>query len=153
MDSNKVKQLIEEAIAENPSLFLIDWKITPDDKIVILADGDEGLSVEDIVRISRYVEHNLDREECDFALEVSSPGVGSNLTMPRQFVKNIGRTLEATLNDKVMEGEIVEADEEGVTIFWEAREPKPVGKGKITVEHEEKINYADIKKAIIKVTF
>ncbi|WP_282630112.1 ribosome assembly cofactor RimP [Empedobacter sedimenti] len=153
MDSNKVKQLIEEAIAENPSLFLIDWKITPDDKIVILADGDEGLSVEEIVRISRHVEHNLDREECDFALEVSSPGVGSNLTMPRQFVKNIGRTLEATLNDKVMEGEIVEADEEGVTIFWEAREQKAVGKGKITVEYEEKINYADIKKAIIKVTF
>ncbi|WP_413532842.1 ribosome assembly cofactor RimP [Empedobacter brevis] len=153
MDSSKVKQLIDEAIAENPSLFLIDWKITPDDKIIILADGDEGLSVEEIVRISRYVENNLDREECDFALEVSSPGVGSNLTMPRQFVKNIGRTLEATLEDKVMEGEIVEADEEGVTIFWEAREPKPLGKGKITVEHEEKINYADIKKAIIKVTF
>ena len=153
MDSNKVKQLIDEAIAENPSLFLIDWKITPDDKIIISADGDEGLSVEDIVRISRYVENNLDREECDFALEVSSPGVGSNLTMPRQFVKNIGRTLEVTLNDKVLEGEIVEADEEGVTIFWEAREPKTVGKGKITVEHEEKINYADIKKAIIKVTF
>lgn len=153
MDSSKIKQLIDEAIAENPSLFLIDWKITPDDKIIILADGDEGLSVEEIVRISRHVEHNLDREECDFALEVSSPGVGSNLTMPRQFAKNIGRTLEATLEDKVMEGEIVEADEEGVTIFWEAREPKPLGKGKITVEHEEKINYADIKKAIIKVTF
>lgn len=153
MDSSKVKQLIDEAIAENPSLFLIDWKITPDDKIIILADGDEGLSVEEIVRISRHVEHNLDREECDFALEVSSPGVGSNLTMPRQFTKNVGRILEATLDDKVMEGEIVEADEEGVTIFWEAREPKPIGKGKITVEHEEKINYADIKKAIIKVTF
>lgn len=153
MDSSKIKQLIDEAIAENPSLFLIDWKITPDDKIIILADGDEGLSVEEIVRISRHVEHNLDREECDFALEVSSPGVGSNLTMPRQFAKNVGRILEATLDDKVMEGEIVEADEEGVTIFWEAREPKPIGKGKITVEHEEKINYADIKKAIIKVTF
>ncbi|HJD86040.1 ribosome assembly cofactor RimP [Empedobacter falsenii] len=153
MDSNKVKQLIDEAIAENPSLFLIDWKITPDDKIIILADGDEGLSVEEIVRISRHVEHNLDREECDFALEVSSPGVGSELTMPRQFVKNVGRTLEATLIDKVIEGEIVEADDEGVTVFWEAREPKPLGKGKITVEHEEKINYADIKKAIIKVTF
>lgn len=153
MDSSKVKQLIDEAIAENPSLFLIDWKITPDDKIIILADGDEGLSVEEIVRISRHVEHNLDREECDFALEVSSPGIGSNLTMPRQFAKNVGRILEATLDDKVMEGEIVEADEEGVTIFWEAREPKPIGKGNITVEHEEKINYADIKKAIIKVTF
>ncbi len=153
MDSKKVEQLINEAIAENPALFLIDWKISPDDKISILADGDEGLSIEEIVRISRYVENNLDREECDFSLEVSSPGVGAPLTIPRQYKKNIGRTLEATLNDRVIEGEIVEADDEGVVLWWETREPKPVGKGKITVEKEEKVNYADIKKAIIKVTF
>lgn len=153
MDSNKVKQLIEEAIAENPALFLIDWKISQDDKISILVDGDEGLSVEEIVRISRFVENNLDREECDFALEVSSPGVGIPLLIPRQYKKNIGRLLEATLDDTVIEGEIVDADEEGVTLWWETREPKPLGKGKVTVEKEEKINYTEIKKAIIKVTF
>ncbi|MBS7332426.1 ribosome assembly cofactor RimP [Faecalibacter bovis] len=154
MDSNKVKQIVEEAIAENPALFLIDWKISPDDKISILADGDEGLSIEEIVRISRYVENNLDREECDFSLEVSSPGVGSPLVMPRQYKKNIGRLLEATLNDDTkLEGEIVEADEEGVILWWETREPKPLGKGKVTVEKEEKVNYSEIKKAIIKVTF
>ena len=154
MDSNKVKQLIEEAIAANPALFLIEWKITPDDKISILADGDDGLSIEEIVRISRHVEHNLDREECDFALEVSSPGVGTPLVMPRQYKKNIGRLLEVTLNnDTKVEGEIVEADDDGVVLWWETREPKPIGKGKITVEKEEKINYADIKKAIVKVTF
>lgn len=154
MDSDKVKQLVEEAIAANPALFLIEWKISPDDKISILADGDEGLSIEEIVRISRFVENNLDREECDFSLEVSSPGVGTPLVMPRQYKKNIGRLLEATLNnDTKVEGEIVEADEEGVVLWWETREPKPLGKGKVTVEKEEKINYADIKKAIVKVTF
>ena len=154
MDSNKVKQIVEEAIAANPALFLIDWKISPDDKISILADGDEGLSIEEIVRISRFVENNLDREECDFSLEVSSPGVGTALVMPRQYKKNIGRLLEVTLNNETkVEGEIVEADEEGVVLWWETREPKPLGKGKITVEKEEKINYADIKKAIVKVTF
>lgn len=154
MDSNKVKQIVEEAIAANPALFLIEWKISPDDKISILADGDEGLSIEEIVRISRFVENNLDREECDFSLEVSSPGVGTPLVMPRQYKKNIGRLLEVTLNnDTKVEGEIVEADEEGVVLWWETREPKPLGKGKITVEKEEKINYADIKKAIVKVTF
>ena len=154
MDSDKVKQLVEEAIAANPALFLIEWKITPDDKISILADGDDGLSIEEIVRISRYVENNLDREECDFSLEVSSPGVGTPLLMPRQYKKNIGRLLEVTLNsDTKVEGEIVEADDEGVVLWWETREPKPLGKGKVTVEKEEKINYADIKKAIVKVTF
>ena len=154
MDSNKVKQIIEEAIAANPALFLIDWKISQDDKISILADGDEGLSIEEIVRISRHVEQNLDREECDFALEVSTPGVGTPLVLPRQFKKNIGRLLEITLNDdSKFEGEIDEADDEGVTIWWESREPKPLGKGKVTVEKEQKVNYTEIKKAIIKVTF
>ncbi|MBQ0147681.1 MAG: ribosome assembly cofactor RimP [Flavobacteriaceae bacterium] len=153
MDSDKVKQIVEEAIAANPALFLVDWKISSDDKISILADGDEGLSVEEIVRISRYVEHNLDREECDFALEVSSPGVGIPLVMPRQYKKNIGRILEVTLDDTVLEGEIVEADDEGVTLWWETREPKQLGKGKVTVEKEEKVNYTEIKKAIIKITF
>lgn len=153
MDSKKVEQLITEAIAANPALFLIDWKISPDDKISILIDGDQGLPIEEVVRISRYIENNLDREDCDFSLEVSSPGVGVPLTMPRQYKKNIGRILEATLNDNVIEGEIVEADEEGVVLWWETREPKPVGKGNITVEKEQKVNYADITKAIIKVTF
>jgi len=154
MDSDKVKQLVEEAIAANPALFLIEWNISQENKISISADGDEGLSIEEIVRISRYVENNLDREECDFALEVSSPGVGGALVIPRQYKKNIGRQLAVTLNDgSELEGEIVEADDEGVTLWWETREPKLVGKGKVTVEKEEKVNYTAIKKAIVKVTF
>lgn len=154
MDSEKVKILIEEAIAVNPALFLIDWRISQDNKIIISVDGDEGLPIEEVVRISRSIENNLDREECDFALEVSSPGIGIPLEIPRQYKKNIGRLLEATLNDDtVIEGEVVDADEEGVILWWETREPKPLGKGKVTVEKEEKINYTEIKKAIIKVTF
>ncbi|WP_068596327.1 ribosome assembly cofactor RimP [Vaginella massiliensis] len=154
MDVARVKQLIDEAIAENPALFLVDWSISADNKIVVLVDGDEGLPIEEVVRISRHVEHNLDRETEDFALEVSSPGLSKPLTTPRQYRKNIGRTIEITLtNDKVIEGEIVSADEEAVEVFWEAREPKPIGKGKITVEYEELINYTDVKKAVIKVIF
>lgn len=154
MDVAKVKQLIEEAIAENPSLFLVDWKVTPDNKIFILADGDQGLPIEEIVRISRHVEHNLDREECDFALEVSSPGLSTPLSMPRQYQKNIGRQVALTFADgKVLEGEIVEADDEAVELYWETREPKPVGKGKITVEHQELFHYDTIQKAVIVVNF
>lgn len=154
MDVARVKQLIDEAIEYNPALFLVDWQISPDNKITILADGDQGLPIEEVVRISRHVEHNLDREEDDFALEVSSPGLSTPLTTPRQYRKNIGRSIELLLtDDKVIEGEIVEADDESVELFWEAREPKPVGKGKITVEYQELIKYTDIKKAVIKVIF
>src|SRR5690606_29793577 len=155
MNQELVKKLIEEAIEENPQLFLVEWKISADNHIEILVDGDEGLSIDEIVRISRHVEHNLDREEADFSLNVSSAGVGSPLIMPRQYRKNIGRTLKITRADggKDLEGELVSADEEGILLKWEAREPKPVGKGKHTVEKEEKLVYSDIKKAIVKITF
>lgn len=155
MNQELVKKLIEEAIEENPMLFLVEWKISGDNHIEILVDGDEGLSIEEIVRISRHVEHNMDREEADFSLNVSSAGVGSPLVMPRQYKKNIGRTLKITRADggKDMEGELSAANEEGIVLKWEAREPKPIGKGKHTVEKEENINYSDIKKAIVKITF
>jgi len=155
MNQELVKQLIDEAVAENPELFLVDWKISTDNAIEILVDGDNGLSIDEIVRISRHVEHNLDREEADFSLNVSSAGVGSPLTLPRQYRKNIGRTLKVTKTDggKDIEGELASADEESIVLKWTAREPKPVGKGKHDVEKQEKINYSEIKKAIVKITF
>lgn len=155
MNQELVKKLIDEAIEENPSLFLVDWKISVDNAIEILVDGDEGLSIDEIVRISRHVEHNLDRDEADFSLNVSSPGVGNPLILPRQYRKNIGRTLKVTKVEggKDLEGELVSADDEGILLKWTAREPKPVGKGKQTVEKEENIKYSDIKKAIVKITF
>lgn len=155
MNQEIVKKLIDEAVEENPSLFLVDWSISADNSIEILVDGDEGLSIEEIVRISRHVEHNLDREEEDFSLNVSSAGVGNPLVLPRQFKKNIGRTLKITKVEggKDVEGELAKVDEEGIVLKWMAREPKPVGKGKHSVEKEEKINYTEIKKAIVKISF
>src|SRR5690606_3019093 len=96
MIQDLIKKLIDEAILANPTLLLVDWKISADNAIEILVDGDEGVSFDDIVRISRHVEHNLDRDEFDFSLNVSSAGIGNPLLLPRQYKKNIGRTLKIT---------------------------------------------------------
>ncbi len=154
MNREKIEQLVEEAISENPSLFLVGLKISIDNSIEVLVDGDEGLPLDEIIRISRHVEHNLDREQEDFSLNVSSPGVGNPLMLPRQFKKNIGRTLKVSCEDgSEIEGKLDLAYEEGILMKWSAREPKPTGKGKHTVEKEQRINYNDIKKAIVKITF
>lgn len=154
MNREKIEQLVEEAISENPSLFLVGLKISTDNSIEVLVDGDEGLPLDEIIRISRHVEHNLDREQEDFSLNVSSPGVGNPLMQPRQFKKNIGRTLKISCEDgSEVEGKLDLADEEGILMKWSVREPKPTGKGKHTVEKEQRINYNDIKKAIVKITF
>ncbi len=154
MNQDKIKQLAEEAISESPSLFLTELKLSADNSIEILVDGDEGVSIDEIVRISRFVEHNLDREEEDFSLNVSSAGVGSPLVLPRQYKKNKGRTLKVSRHEGAeIEAELADADDEGIVLKWKSREPKPIGKGKHTVEKEERIRYTEIKKAIVKITF
>jgi ribosome maturation factor RimP len=104
--------------------------------------------LESCVEVSRQIEHNIDREEHDFSLEVSSVGVGSELTIPRQYINNKGRTLEViSLDDEIFKGNLTQADQEGIILEWKTREPKPVGKGKVTVTKTKNLTFASIKKA------
>ncbi len=150
----KVEQLLESALEKNKSLFLIDLSVSPDNQIKVVLDGDNGVTVDDCIAVSREIEHNLDREEYDFSLEVMSAGVSEPLLLPRQYKKNVGRNLKikTTSGDK-LEGELVKADDTGCTLSWTAREPKPVGKGKVTVEKEATVPYKDIMEAKVMITF
>jgi ribosome maturation factor RimP len=150
----QVTQLLNETLTEHPSLFLIDLEITQENQIRITLDGDDGVRVEDCMAISRGIEHNLDREELDFSLEVMSAGVSEPLTMPRQYKKNLGRTLKVrTDKGETIEGKITQITEEDVTLEWKAREPKPIGKGKVTVEKKAVLPYKEIVQAKVMVTF
>ncbi|OAD91831.1 ribosome assembly cofactor RimP [Aequorivita soesokkakensis] len=154
MMREKVAELLENALEENKSLFLIDLNISEDNQIRVILDGDKGVTVEDCIAVSRAIEHNLDREEYDFSLEVMSAGVSEPLTLPRQYKKNIGRNLKLKIkNDEKIEGELISANEENCTLTWSAREPKPVGKGKVTVQKEATVPYKDIMEAKVMITF
>jgi len=148
-----VEKLVEEAIQENPKLFLIDLKISSDNTIVVVVDGDEGVTVKECIRISRHVEHNLDRETTDFSLEVGSPGLTEPLINKRQYKKNLGKKLEVKTVTEKFEGELVEVDENEITLEWKAREPKPIGKGKVTVVKTAVLSYGNIKQAKVKLKF
>ena len=149
----KVNALVEEALSERPSVFLIDLTITDAFKIIVSLDGDNGVALQDCIDISRAIESNLDREEQDFSLVVASVGVGSPLKLIRQYKKNVGRTLIVKTGTEIIEAELVEANDVFIILSWKAREPKKVGKGKETVQKELQLPYADIKEAIVTVTF
>ena len=154
MLKEKITNLLQEALDENPSLFLISLDIQGNNEVKIIIDGDNGVMVEDCMAVSRKVEHNLDREEEDFSLEVMSAGATSPLKLPRQFKKNIGRYLEVKTQDgQVVEGLMTEATDTAVTLTWKTREPKPVGKGKVTVEKTEAISYEEIVQAKVVIKF
>ena len=149
----KVLNLLDEAIASHPSLFLIDLTITDAFKIIVAIDGDNGVTLQDCIDISRAVENNLDREEQDFSLEVASAGVSAPLKNVRQYKKNIGRTLKVKTSSETIEGILTAVDEEKITLEWEAREPKKIGKGKETIQKKQKVLFTDIKESIVIIIF
>ena len=149
----KVNELLEAGLADKPSIFLIDLTINEAFKVIVTLDGDNGVTLQDCIDISRAIEHNLDREEQDFSLEVASAGVSSPLKHLRQYKKNVGRTLIVKLATETIEAELVEATDTNIVLAWEAREPKKIGKGKETVQKRQEIPYEDIKEAIVTVTF
>jgi len=153
MNQTKVKDLVDEALALNETLFLIDLSISVNNKIQVIVDGDDGVSLSECIRISRAVDNSLDREEEDFSLEVTTPDIAHPLKDKRQYIKNINRILKVKTAEEEIEGTLVEADTDKIVLNWKAREPKPLGKGKVTVIKTATIDYKDIREAKVKIVF
>jgi ribosome maturation factor RimP len=153
MFKNTVKDLLETALTERQDLFLIDFSIQGDNQIKVIIDGDKGVLVEDCMFISRAIEHNLDREKQDFSLEILSAGATSPLVNQRQYNKNINRVLEVRTASETTKGTLTEATEDNITLEWKVREPKPIGKGKVTVKKQANIAYKDIVEAKVMIKF
>ena len=149
----QIEQKLNDALLLKESLFLIDLSISDTYKIVVTLDGDNGVNLQDCIDVSRAIENNLDREEHDYALEVASVGVGSPLKMVRQYKKNIGRAFIVKSVEGKIEGDLVDANDEFITLSWTAREPKKIGKGKETVQKTQQIPYSEIKEAVVTVKF
>ena len=66
-----VEDLLAKALEERKDLFLISFIISEANEIKIEIDGDKGVLVEDCVFVSRAIEHNIDRDEYDFSLEIT----------------------------------------------------------------------------------
>lgn len=151
---NKVQELLDVALTERSHLFLIDLSISDANKISIVLDGDNGVSLQDCIDVSRAVEAELDREEQDFSLEVASAGLSNPLKFVRQYKKNLGRNLKVkTISSEEIEAKLTAVDDKKITLEWQAREPKKIGKGKETVDKKIELPYESIKEAIVIVSF
>ena len=150
---NDINALVNKALEPYPDLFLIKLNITPDNVIKVIIDGDNGVGIDDCVNISRAIEGQID-EETDFSLEVTSFGAEEPFVVPRQYQKNVGRTVQITTTDgKVQEG-VLKGETNGIVVIeTETREPKPIGKGKITVKKEHNFALQDIKEAKVIIKF
>jgi ribosome maturation factor RimP len=93
-----IKELVDKHI-EGTDLFVVDIHVSPSNEIRIFVDNERGVSLEDCINLSRSLENSLDREEHDFHLEVSSPGLSEPFKVLPQYRKNIGRDVEIITDD------------------------------------------------------
>lgn len=116
IDKFKVLDIIKETL-DGSDKFLVNMKITPDNRIFVDIDGDEGINIDDCIVLSRAIENQLNREEEDFELNVSSAGAEAPLKMPRQYRRHMGRTLSVeTFDGTAYEGELTLCDDTQFTI-------------------------------------
>jgi len=149
----QVTALVEEKIA-GTDLFIVEVNVKPGNKIEVFVDRDSGLALEDCLKVSRHIEGNLDREVEDYALDVSSPGVGRPLKLKRQYFKNIGRNVEIKLTDGTkIEGTLTAADDEKIIVHTKTKEEVEGKKGKKWVERDNEVPFDTISETKITISF
>ena len=79
--------------------------------------------------------------------------MSSPLKLVRQFKKNIGRTLKVKTATQTIEAELINANDDTITLTWKTREPKKIGKGKEDVIKNIQIPYSEIKEAVVTINF
>lgn len=137
---------IVKNLLDGSDKFLVNLKITPDNRIFVDIDGDNGVNIDDCIEISRAIENSLDRDAEDFELNVSSAGADSPLKFARQYRKNVGRDLEVTRMDgSTVEGLLAEAGDEGFTLSVTGSKRQPA--------QQITFKYAEILRARVIIKF
>ncbi len=152
----RVLELIEERIAElDNGLFVVELNISSNNVIQVELDKYEGyVSVDDCIRVSRNVEHNLDREEADFELNVSSAGLDKGLRVFAQYKKNVGRDVKIQLHEGgKIEGKMISATPEEIVVQTTRKERIEGKKKKETIIEDHVLRMDEIKEIKIVISF
>lgn len=153
MTEEKIQPIVENALEERGA-FLVEMTVSAGGKIMVYADKEGGIGLGDLKMISRHIEGELDREEEDFALEVSSPGMFNPFKVHRQYLKNEGRDVEVKLTDGTKHsGKMVEVTDQGIVLETRKRVPKEVGKGKMTVTERTDLSFDQIAETKLEFKF
>lgn len=149
-----IKKLVDEKLAEGNN-FVVDITVKPGNKIIVLLDNDNGVSIADCVAMSRHIEFNLDREKDDFELNVMSPGLTEPFKILRQYQKNIGKQVDVVTkeNNKKITGKLITATEAGILIESKSKDKVAGKKNKQEVINNISLTFNQIKETKVVILF
>lgn len=120
-------------------------------KVLILLDGDNGITIDDCATLSRELSKTLDEQnwmDDSYTLEVSTPGLDQPLALERQFKKNIGRLVKIKRHNEFLEGRLTEVFEKDKIVLTQKS-----GSGKKEEIKTLEIPFSEIEKAFVLVSF
>ncbi|HAH22563.1 MAG TPA: ribosome assembly cofactor RimP [Prolixibacteraceae bacterium] len=146
IDKARIAELVNEKIADDQ--FLVDVTVSSGNDIHIMVDSDTGISINQIVEISRYVESKLDREAEDFELSVYSAGLTEPFRLIRQYKKNKDQEIEVLLtNGQKLNGLLIGVEDQGIDLEVTTKEKPEGSKKKELVTRVHHLGYSEIKEA------
>ncbi len=151
-----VIELAQERIDElDKGLYLVEVTIGSGNHISLEIDCmNGGVAIMDCMSVSRNVEHNLDREEEDFSLDVSSPGLDKPFKVHKQYLKNIGNNVKIVFNTHgSIEGKLLSVTDDGVVIETSEKVRLEKKKKKELVVKNHEIDFSEIKETKIEISF
>ena len=148
----KIEDFVKHFIEKSESLFLVEVKSAPGNKITVLLDGDNGITIENCTVINKALYKFIEETElfgnANFSLEVSSPGIDRPLQLLRQYKKNIGRKVEIVTTDGTkLEGVLTQVTDENIII------EEKTGKANKMVMKTTTILFNQIKHTTVLITF
>lgn len=153
LSKENIEVTVKEAIKDTET-FLVEVKMTADNKIFVYADAPNGMPIDECVRISKFIEATYDRDEEDYELQVSSPGIDQPFKVIEQYKKHIDKDVRVILKDgTTLEGIIQSVENDTIELKWEEKIKVPGQKKKEVKEEIEKIKIDDIASAKAIINF
>ena len=139
MNVSDIKDAIGSEIVAR-GCYLVDVTISKDNDIEVTIESEEGtVELDDCVAISRFFETQFDREKEDYSLTVTSAGLDQPFKVFKQYLKSVGKKVEVMLKGgKKIVAQLVEADEESITLKYTVKEAVEGKKKKELVEHVDR---------------
>ena len=118
---SNIKEIAYAKVKEM-NCYLVDIKVSKNNDIKVTFDRKDGISLDDCISLTKYIEEKLDREIEDFSLSVSSPGIYSPFIVPNQFFKNYNNKVDILMNSgQTFQGILQEFDSKTETIHLKSK--------------------------------
>jgi len=111
-----IYKLLNQKLKDS-DIYVVDVIVKPGNKIFIYLDAFNNITIDDCAHISSWFNSTFNRDDEDYALEVSSAGLNSPFKVAQQYLKNKEKKIKVkTTEGKIIKGILKDFTDNNITI-------------------------------------